>query len=253
MLACQQTITATGSLDDIGGPPQTPTRVTTCVTLSEDIDTKIRLEKAATILAKNQRLSKVAALDVETTRLDPQVPEGKRVLVKELDTFIELPENSTFASSLYHGIASDGEIDSFLGSTDVYSTEQGRWALPASHKDLKEERMYEPLIKLLNEIFRRFWNDTNSREAVDTHSTRLPHKEFVDTNNYSRPDITVKAQGPSFQLPPKKTIGYSNMVTCFEVKVTSQGSSLVDELLQLAGYARSVTCLSVLSISVVTP
>ncbi|RXW21067.1 hypothetical protein EST38_g4778 [Candolleomyces aberdarensis] len=238
----QTTTRLDGSLDNTGGPPRTPTQTcaTATVTLCKDVDTNLRLQKAAKILLKNQKPSTARAPDVATTRLDPQVEEAKKVLEKELGKCIELPESNTFASSLYHHLAPDEEIEHFLAGTDVYNSAEHRWALPKSHEGLKEERMYKPLVKLLNAIFQWFWHETNLRKAVDTHSTQLPHKEFADTNNYSRPDITIKAKGPSFQLPQDKTIGYSNMATCFEVKVTNQGWSVVKELLQLAGYARQI-------------
>jgi hypothetical protein len=146
-------------------------------------------------------------------------------------------------------------VKQFLQSTGVYDWKNERWDLPPTHKELKELMMYPPLIKILNEIFKRFWGEkAPRREVVDTHLTRLYHKEPVPTDNFSSPDISVKAMGSSFQLPDggdATAIGYSNIAAFFEVKITTQGWTAVEELLQLAGYTRSEPH-AILSTSLVT-
>jgi hypothetical protein len=179
--------------------------------------------------------------DIKLTRHDPLVTERKEILKKELKPFIELPAKPgyLFASSLYPNVANADKVAEFLRDTEVYDGE--RWDLPKTNKDLKEFMMYPRLVRILNEIFRCFLDPTD-REAIDTHVTKIYHKEPVNTGNFSSPDISVKAKGSSFQLPDggnATSIGYSNIAAVFEAKITTQEWSPVEELLQLAVYARS--------------
>jgi hypothetical protein len=137
----------------------------------------------------------------------------------------------------------DYVIDKSLNSkqTQVYSNE--RWALPRSDPNLLEDAMYEPLVRLLNAILEWKWKKVKvtRRTAIDTHLKKLPHKEPVPTTNKSSPDISVKAEGSSFQLPHRPTkggIGYENITTFVEVKVTNQPWLPIDLVLQVAAYAR---------------
>ncbi|RXW17457.1 hypothetical protein EST38_g8394 [Candolleomyces aberdarensis] len=232
-------------VEDTSDLPQTPPRsCITGTTLFEDLDSVKQLKKSAKTVVGNEMASAPYYQDIGMSRPDPLIEERKNILKDELRPFIELAWNSTFASSLYRHCANRKRVKEFLQSTEVYDWKNRRWILPESHKKLKEAEMYEPLVKLLNTIFEWFWGkDAACRKAVDTHLTQLPHKEPVSTANYSSPDISVKAEGSSFQLPHKDTptsIGYSNIAAFFEVKVTNQDWSVIEELLQLAGYARQI-------------
>jgi hypothetical protein len=183
--------------------------------------------------------------DIEMTRFDPLVNESRKILKKELKPMIELNDESgeLFASSLYPHVAKAEKVREFLKDTEVYDWKKKRWDLPPTNEKLEEFMMYPPLVRLLNEIFRWFWGEeATDREAVDTHVTLLFHKEPVCTDNHTSPDISVKAKGSSFQLPDggdATSIGYSNIAAFFEAKITTQGWSPMQELLQLAVYARS--------------
>ena len=178
----------------------------------------------------------------------PNVKEQKTLLEDELvRSILALPKDSTFASSLYHQVATHEQIEDFLKETKAYDSDGERWKLPRSSKNLEEKTMYKPLVKLLNAILEWFWKDTATglgkalSKAIDTNATPLWHQEIVETGHFSRPDVSVKAEGPSFQLPHRKTkgnVGFSNMATCFEVKIENQRKGLMRELLQLAVYAR---------------
>jgi hypothetical protein len=175
------------------------------------------------------------------TRFDPQVEEQYKIMEKELGPHIQLPKGSAFASSLYHDLASSRKMAKFLKKTEVYNN--ARWALPESDPDLEEKVMYEPLVRLLNAILEWGLKKVRGvrRTAVDTHLKKLPHKEPVPTTNKSSPDISFKAEGPSFQLlhtDAKNGIGYSSMATFVEVKVTNKHWTVLDMVLQVAGYAR---------------
>ncbi|KAJ2936674.1 hypothetical protein H1R20_g424, partial [Candolleomyces eurysporus] len=244
--AGERTSTWPLTIYDTSDPPQTPPRsyITGNTTLSEDADSAKQLKKSVKTVVGNGMASTPAHQDIEMSRPDPLVEERKKILKKELGPFVELAWDSALASSLYRHCANRKRVKEFLQSTEVYDWKSRRWVLPESRKNLMEVEMYKPLVKLLNAIFEWFWGkDAAHREAIDTHLTQLPHKEPVSTANYSSPDISVKAEGSSFQLPHKDTttsIGYSNMAAFFEVKVTSQDWSVMEELLQLAGYARQI-------------
>ncbi|KAJ2920050.1 hypothetical protein MD484_g274, partial [Candolleomyces efflorescens] len=190
---------------------------------------------------------------VDQSSIDPVLEELKGIIEKELGrSIVQLPEDSKFASSLYHRLASASEIKVFrvLEETEVYNTECKRWNLPresTSPKPFLEAAIYEPLANMIKAILSRFQTGANARkrEVVDTHLMNMYHKEAVATNTFSRPDISIKAKGPSFQLPHREPpsgvgVGFSNMATCFEIKVQSQSWAPMKVLLQVAVYARQI-------------
>lgn len=234
----------------IGGPPTTPTP-----TASRDPRDPSRRPQdgKSEILGSARALEQLNISDtphhdsIDQSSFDPDMEEQKEIVEKELGkSIVELPKDSTFASSLYHNHASSDEIEMFLKETEVYRTEDKRWDLPQARSGeiLLEAAIYEPLVKVLKAILSKFQTGASSskREVIDTHSTNLPHKEPGPTTHFSRPDISVKARGPSFQLPHKETrsnVGFSNMATCFEVKAAENKKwTLMKNLLQLAVYAR---------------
>ncbi|KAJ2913150.1 hypothetical protein MD484_g7248, partial [Candolleomyces efflorescens] len=227
---------ATGS-----GLPRTPPRPIVTLKTSEGSDEL--LIRCAKTFSQHQTTATPIAPRISRTRLDPQVPEQKNILSVELGPPIELSEKAgrSFASSLYPHLATNEKIDEFLDSADVY--QKNRWALPLPHKKLKENDLYQPLVTLLNAIiqyFRQSGDSLGTREVIDTSKQNFSHKEPVPTANMSRPDISVKAEGPSFQLPPApKQVGYSNIIAFFEVKL-SKGWSPKEELLQMAIYVRQL-------------
>jgi hypothetical protein len=200
------------------------------------------LSQCAKAFSQHQLTATPIAPRITKTRLDPQVAEQKKILKIELEPPIELSadDGKSFASSLYHHLASDEKIDQFLGTAEVYKN--GRWVLPRTYVGLKEAKLYAPLVTLLKAIiqyFRESGAALGIREVIDTNIKSFPHKEPVFTSNVSRPDISVKAEGSSFRLPPPpKQIGYSNIITFFEVKVSNRGWSPQEELLQMAIYVR---------------
>ncbi|KAJ2914305.1 hypothetical protein MD484_g6101, partial [Candolleomyces efflorescens] len=239
----QRCIKSSGIIDGTGGRP----RSTTLADATAPVDSDEQLRKCGRTFVHYQPTSTPIVPKIATTRLDPLMEEQQKILQKELSPFILT--KSSFASSLYNELACSKEIDKFLDSKetdDVYSND--RWALPLSDPKLPEETMYEPLIKLLRAILSWEWKrvDVTGRTAIDTHLTKQYHKEPVPTKNNSRPDVSVKAEGPSFQLPHKYSskgpaIGFSNIITFVEVKVLNNNwSSELDMVLQVAAYARQI-------------
>jgi hypothetical protein len=231
-------------------PPRTPPRSysTDPLPTLPPVNEQRVSDNARTFIA-TQTISTPNAPSLTKSSFDLDIKEQRAQLEEELaSSIIELP--ATFAASLYHHWATDEAIDAFLKETDVYDTGIDRWDLPESDKDLKENKVYPRLIKILTAILgclMKKATEEGTRKIIDTHVTSLRHEEAIETMYFTRPDISVKAEGPSFQLPiteTKEDIGYSNMASCFEIKVenkrTSGRATFMDELLQLAAYARCV-------------
>ncbi|KAJ2913154.1 hypothetical protein MD484_g7261, partial [Candolleomyces efflorescens] len=238
-------------------PPVTPTQSYTATTTAPKAvgveGTAERLKKSIrNVMGKEAPLTPTSQ-DIRMTRPDPLVKERKEMLKTELENkVIELVDSAKeapgyhFVSALYPNIEGTKNIAEFLRQTAVYDSEKRRWKLPIATEGMKETRMYSPLVTILNEIFKYFLGKKAAdRIAVDTHITKLYHKEPVATQNNSSPDISVKARGSSFQLPlglggGSKSIGYSNIAAVFEVKLSTQEWSDQEEILQLAVYARQL-------------
>ncbi|KAJ2914109.1 hypothetical protein MD484_g6309, partial [Candolleomyces efflorescens] len=74
----------------------------------------------------------------------------------------------------------------------------------------------------------------------------LKHNESEYRDHYSSPSLVIKAEGPSFQLPPTTAgsrtgdIGFSNISTCIEIPVESDELSVSEQLLRVAVYASQI-------------
>ncbi|KAJ2914086.1 hypothetical protein MD484_g6319, partial [Candolleomyces efflorescens] len=186
----------------------------------------------------------------EELKEDPKVDDQKALVEVELGKFIEQKDEGAWAKSLYSDLVDQSEIRLFLEETTFYS--QDRWVtIPASADDLLEEELYTPYVRLINLLLKRFVLRKGKqgvlwRKAIDTHSKPLAHQELHSTIRWSRPDVSVKAQGPSFQkCEPKRgkgtpEVGFSNMSSFMEMKVESQDTSLRDQVLQVGVYARQI-------------
>ncbi|KAJ2914316.1 hypothetical protein MD484_g6092, partial [Candolleomyces efflorescens] len=235
--------------DHADDPPRTPTCMsrtaasTTAAAAAEGAKYSAQqLKKSVQTVMGNDAPLTPRSQDIKMTRPDPLVKERRAMLKKELHPFIQLQAKPglDYASALYPNIANAGRIKGFLEGTDVYDGK--RWALPRTNEDLREFMMYPFLLRIINEILRHFLH-TRDREAVDTHAIQFFHKEPVDTDTFTSPDICVKGEGSSFQLPDGggvSSVGYPNVVAFFEVKITTQEKKPVQELLQLAVYARQL-------------
>lgn len=234
------------SPDTQGGPPITPTETSFANPLPfHGVDTETIVSNAK-VFARKQLTSTPSGRQIIRKSLDLDIKEQKTVLEDELVQSM-VARDRAFASSLYHHVASGEKIDEFFKKTKVFDSARERWKLPGTHEIAEEKDMYKPLVRLLNAIVEYFWKERAKElrialsKVIDTNTTNLCHIEAVETDHYSRPDISVKAGGPSFQLPHKKikgSVGFSNMATCFEVKIEKQRLGFLKELLQVAVYAR---------------
>lgn len=185
----------------------------------------------------------------ETARLDRYEAEKKRLVIPELVEVLELHDVS-FAQSLYHNLACESAIDTFLKRTRSYSLTQRRWKLPWSYTKLLDRDCYTPLFTVMCSIVKYFWSDAvaqGTRTVVDTHAIHIQHSRIDSPAHNSRPSFVIKAEGPSFQLPdtvPGKkspTIGFSNIASCIEIQVDG-AESISEQLVRIAIYARYVEC-----------
>ncbi|KAJ2919566.1 hypothetical protein MD484_g786, partial [Candolleomyces efflorescens] len=236
-----------GVLDTEGGPPRTPTTTSFADPFPySDVDTDTLIANGRNF-ARTQFMSTPRELTTRTSR-DSDAKEQKALLGNELAQS-KVVRDHAFAASLYHHAASRKDIEAFLKETKVFDSAQERWKLPLSHDKLEESKMYTPLVNLLNAILEHFWKDTAKNlckalsKAINTSLTNIYHIESVETDHYSRPDISIKAEGSSFQAPhmkTKKLVGYSNMASCIEVKIKNQQQPVEKVLLQLGVYARQI-------------
>jgi hypothetical protein len=158
-------------------------------------------------------------------------------------------DDTTFARSLYRGLASESSIDMFLKKSRSYSTKERRWKLPRNCTRLFDRDFYTPVRNVVSSILNHFWKGViteGKRQVVDTHATDLQHSEADPTTHHSRPSLVIKAEGPSFQIPLPKSgekpakIGYSNVASCIDVRMEGDELSVDEQLVRIAIHARYV-------------
>ncbi|KAJ2926456.1 hypothetical protein H1R20_g10630, partial [Candolleomyces eurysporus] len=180
--------------------------------------------------------------------LDPSLDSQKQFLLSELGEVISLDEN-TLIRSLYHHLAPEAAITTFLKKSRFYSWTQCRWKLPRTCTKLLDNDLYTPFLKVLVSILKHFKQDSTSqgtREVVDTHATDLLQGGTDSVAYHVRPSLVIKAEGPSFELPytnpgekPIK-IGYSNIAACIDIQVEGSELTISDQLVRAAIYARQL-------------
>ncbi|RXW20928.1 hypothetical protein EST38_g4918 [Candolleomyces aberdarensis] len=184
----------------------------------------------------------------KTVSLDPKFDEQKQLVLSELGGVISL-DDETVIRSLYHHVAPESAIDTFLKKSRFYSLTQHRWKLPRSCAKLLNNDFHTPFLNVLSSILKHFWGDSaaqGTREVIDTHSTDLQHCEADSVIHHSRPSLVIKAQGPSFQLPytkPGETqpkVGYSSIALCIEIQAEKDEIPIFDQLVRVAIYARQL-------------
>ena len=180
------------------------------------------------------------------TSLDQSLEEQKRLVSSELKELISL-EDDAFPRSLYHHLASDSAINTFLRKSRLYSLAQRRWKLPRNYSKLLDDDFYTPFSNVLSSILRHFWKESCSqgtRKIVNTHATRLEHCEARSTNHSSSPSFVIKAAGPSFSLPCSETgdvlgvVGSSNVSSCVDVQSEDEEMPVSEQLARVVIYAR---------------
>lgn len=176
------------------------------------------------------------------------VAEVKRQLMRELHGGREeLKDVSQF--SIYpniRGITTE-KIKAYLSKTEHYDTKAKRWSsIPDG--DPREDDLYSPFTKIMQEILRYFGLDLASVE--DTHKAKLTSLEehqmkFVDDDDKevltkTSPDICIMGTGSKFRRRDSDTPSYFFCVAPVEIKTKKMLKKVgLDEVvLQIAVYVR---------------
>jgi hypothetical protein len=178
---------------------------------------------------------------------NPKRDEHQKQIKLELGTLIELKDEGAWVKSLYEHLVRDSDIDNFLAKSGLYRSR--RWT--ALLNPAKEADLYGPFVDITNAILKKFVLNRCEegelpRKAIDTNTKSLPHQEETKTTLQSRPDISIKGEGLSFQIPEEdeegKTaeVGFSNMASFEEIKLEKAAGSPVKQGLQVAVYVRCV-------------
>ena len=187
---------------------------------------------------------------VKAQSLDQTPDERKTFVAPQLEEVVEL-EDTFFARALYHDLASDPAIDTFLKKSRFYSLTERRWKIPRNYTKLFNNDSFSPVLNVISSIVKWFWADALAptaqakREVIDTHLTDFLHSKYYDPPSHSsRPSFVIKAEGPSFQLPPKAPgkdqvkVGFSNVAGCIELQVEGDALPVHEQLARVAIYAR---------------
>ncbi|KAJ3523795.1 hypothetical protein NMY22_g11280 [Coprinellus aureogranulatus] len=173
----------------------------------------------------------------------------KRVVLMELGNSIELVDES-YAKDLYADIVDDKKIKAAFKKIGYsprkkYGGGLGRWnEIPDAAS--KESELYPIFLKITSSVMETLGtlDKKNTRTAVDTHSMHFTHLD--NSTHYSKPDISILATGPSFELPyakpgaTKPTIGYTNIAAFMEVKREGDEGTDEDLIQQTGVYSRQL-------------
>ncbi|KAJ2936678.1 hypothetical protein H1R20_g423, partial [Candolleomyces eurysporus] len=183
-----------------------------------------------------------------TISLDPTFDEKKSLVLSELAEAVGLDDDICIRS-LYHHVAPESAINTFLKKSRFYSLVQRRWKLPRSCSKLLNKDFHTPFLNVLSSILRHFLRDSTAertREVIDTHAIDLRHREANSVVHYSHPSFVIKAEGPSFQLPcaipgeKQPKVGYCNVAACIDIYVGGNELPISDQLVRATIYARQI-------------
>ena len=152
--------------------------------------------------------------------------------------------SKAYPEEVYRDVAEDEDIQGFLKETDYYDSSGEEWSIPEFPTSTQD--VVKPLYKILSSIVRAFVKPSHHGVARDIVSTAgaAGYDEENEDGHHTCPFLTVRAAGPSFQIPApqdQEDIGFSNMATCFSVAPEPESGEDVDEmeiLEELAGYSR---------------
>jgi hypothetical protein len=214
------------------------------------------LKKAGSSFTTNQHQSTpYTAKMSEALKPNPKRDEHKKLIKLELGPLIALNDQGDWAKSVYKHLVSKAEIDRFLADSGLYKSK--RWTTILN--PTKEADLYGPFVVITNAILERFVLNACKegefpRKAIDTNVKNLPHQEETKTKLWSRPDISIKGEGSSFQVPEEDAegetaeVGFSNMLSFEEIKLDKAKGSPAQQGLQVGVYVRCVNRHFVLNI-----
>lgn len=154
----------------------------------------------------------------------------------------------------FKGLASSKAVEGFIATTSLFDSKAGEWI--GFKGATAEEELYEPIQVLGNSVCQALGGASTSgprmRQLVLRDKQRMDHIEASSTTDYTMPDIVIEASGPSFQrppvrktekgkkAPPPKHLGYTNISSFIEVKLSLQAPTARETKLtnQMGVYAR---------------
>ncbi|KAF5340965.1 hypothetical protein D9611_006032 [Ephemerocybe angulata] len=170
----------------------------------------------------------------EAQDIGDKLAEQRRAALNDLG---ELPtvDNSAL-DELYKDIVSERRIDAFLAKSTLYDLERQIWVdIPSATEN--KSNLTSLLVAVIKTIVNELGHSKSTREIVDARNTEFPHLD--DCTQFSKPDIAIKAAGPSFSLPHgDHAVGFSNAASVFDVK--RDADVCEDDADQLAVYNRQL-------------
>ena len=168
--------------------------------------------------------------------------------MKEIGNNIEQGDEA-YATELYRDLISDAKIEASFKAlgydpeAEYRKDDIGRWTtLPTN--PTSEFAIQGPMTALVTTILAKLApkDKRNTRRVEDTSATLLQHRD--DLKHATKPDISIVATGPSFELPyahvagASTTVGFSNLATAFELKLDRSKGGHKTNIEQVGIYAR---------------
>ncbi|KAJ2914098.1 hypothetical protein MD484_g6311, partial [Candolleomyces efflorescens] len=200
--------------------------------LSREDEKKLR--ESGELFIEHQKLSTpFGPALLKPLKINPNRDDHKAAIRVELGAIRVLP-NDEWVKTLYVDLVEDSEKPPFI------------------KREIAAGLFYPKAI--INAILNRFVLQRGKnrkqrmilRKAVDTHTKNILHEEKYATTRFSRPDVSVKAQGDSFEEPKVKPghevpeVGFSNMSSFMEMKVNHREKSPKVQGLQVGVYVRQI-------------
>lgn len=178
---------------------------------------------------------------------DDNIKELRDGLWKEFGEKLRMASGQ-WVPSLYHKVVSVKDAKAYLKRTTCgyrYSADgkSGRWhSIPQTPK--KEREIHDPMVILVRRIVEHFSKSSAegvTRTVVDTSFGRGSVFRH-DNHHLTYPDISIRATGPSFEVPGSDITGtgYTNVASILEIKMECGEAAMKEFLLQVASYCRSV-------------
>lgn len=158
-----------------------------------------------------------------------------------------------WVESEFKSLIPDKKITSFLRKKRknvLYDMKTKRWTVLDSIQAEKEQDAYPAIIAIASTIIEELGGASKrgklSRSVIARDTQEMDHLEDFPNTHYTMPDVVFKASGPSFEFPPviegrkEKTLGYTNITSCIEIKMKLHSTPANDQALleQVAVYAR---------------
>ncbi|KAF6743499.1 hypothetical protein DFP72DRAFT_976484 [Ephemerocybe angulata] len=149
--------------------------------------------------------------------------------------------------SLYRHQVDEAVLDDYLNSRNshykVDDDGTGRWTcLPPQAEDAEE--LCEPLSNIISSILGLLEEpsgEKSTREVINSHSDAFKYGTYKE----ACPDISVRATGPSFQLPKPSEeyvegLGYSNAASVFDVLLDGHNLRDIDQASKMANHCKNI-------------